>query len=330
MFLTSLQIERFRSLDHVDIELVPGLNVFVGENGAGKTSILEAVSFLGTGRSFLTPRYQHLIQHQAQSTWVAGRLSLEQESVPLGIERRLDGGVTARISGQPVSGLSQLARQLPYLVIGAEGLSWLAGSPQRRRSLLDWGVFHVLGTASGLFQRYRKALDQRNRALKNDKISNEEITAWDEVLAESGEQIVALRAQYFEAFKQCLTTLFAQHPGLPALELAYRPGYSVDKGGLRDALHRGLGRDRLLGSTQSGPHRGDFVLNCRGVAASDALSRGQQKVLVAMMVLAQQRLLLQQQARHVILLVDDLAAELDDQRQRSCWSKWPTRVLSGS
>lgn len=323
MYLEHLQIERFRSLDHVELHLSPGLNVFYGPNGAGKTSILEAVSFLATGRSFLTPRYTHLIQQGRSDVLVSGRKS-GAGLVQLGIQRTLAGQTQARIDGEAVTGLSRLARQLPYLVVGAEGLAWMVGSPQRRRSLLDWGVFHVLAEDTAVFQRYRKALEQRNKALKNDKITRAEVATWDQVLSESGERIIQLRHQYFNALHSCLKRMFGTFEDLPVIEWSYKPGYSVDKGDLFAALERGFERDRMLGSTQSGPHRGDLLIQCRGVPAAEGLSRGQQKVLVAMLVLAQQELLLAHQSQQVVLLVDDLAAELDDQRQRELLDRMAT------
>ncbi|QGG79149.1 DNA replication/repair protein RecF [Litorivicinus lipolyticus] len=320
MFLSSLHIERLRALDAVDLELSAALNVFVGPNGAGKTSVLEAVSFLATGRSFLGPRSHHLIQDACDDVIVAGRLCVGDEQLQLGVRRERGGGVDARINGEGQDALSAMARALPFLVVGAEGLGWVAGTPGRRRSLLDWGVFHVLGQPSLVYTRYRKALEQRNKALKNARLSDAEISLWDPVLDESGLQIHRHRLQYFDQLCVSFSRVLSQVDGVPPIELSYRAGFSEHKGSLADALGRGLSRDRVLGSTQSGPHRGDLSMSCRGVGLTDALSRGQQKVVVAALVLAQQELLKEHQGRRVVLLVDDLAAELDDDRQRSLFA----------
>ncbi len=317
MFLSHLHVERLRALALVDIDLSPNINVFVGPNGAGKTSLLEAVGFLASGRSFLGPRPHTLIQSTAASVLVAGRLQRDDVAIQMGIQREASGRVEARINGVPQDALSAMARELPYLVVGAEGLGWVAGTPSRRRALLDWGVFHVLAQPTMVYSRYRKALDQRNKALKNGRLSDAEISLWDGVLAEAGEAIHELRAQYFSLLKQAFYNVLSRVDGMPAIEVGYRPGYSDHKGGLGDALVRGLARDRILGSTQSGPHRGDLQLTARGAALTDALSRGQQKVVVSALVLAQQELLSRHRERRVVLLVDDLAAELDDERQRS-------------
>lgn len=319
MRLESLQIERFRALDVVQIQPKADFVLFHGDNGAGKTSILEAISFLASGKSFLGTRLPNIIQTDQRDVLVSGRVSEGGSSHQLGLQRFLNSPTDARIDGEKVATLSALAHRVPFLVVGAEGLNWLAGTPARRRSILDWGVFHVEQLELSHYSRYRKALEQRNKALKNDTLSPAEVQVWDGVLADSGEAIIAGREAYLTRLLEVFHHLASSTEGLPEITLTHNPGYSRHKGDLRQALSRGWARDRVMGSTYSGPHRGDLVLSCRGAPALESLSRGQQKVLVALLVLAQQQLLWQVRQRRVLLLVDDLAAELDDQRQARLW-----------
>ena len=184
---------------------------------------------------------------------------------------------------------------------------------------MDWGVFHVQKLPGSVFSRYRKALEQRNKALKNDNISQADVAPWDQILAESGQAIVEARQAYLGQLNEVFQGLASGVSGLPEIRLNHRVGYSQDKGDLLAALTRGWQRDRVMGMTHSGPHRGDLEILCRGVAATENLSRGQQKVLVALIVLSQQQLLWSAHQRRVVLLVDDLAAELDDHRQSRLW-----------
>ena len=319
MRLQKLHVERLRSLESVSIAPSGDFVLFQGENGAGKTSLLESVSFLATGRSFLNSRPGHLISDGASDTLVSGLIQESDNAYQLGIQRDRAGKVSARINGETAKALSELAHRLPFLVVGAEGLGWLAGTPQRRRSILDWGVFHVQKLPGSVFSRYRKALEQRNKALKNDKISQADVAPWDQILAESGQAIVEARQAYLEQLNEVFQGLASGVSGLPEIRLHHRVGYSQDKGNLLAALTRGWQRDRVMGMTHSGPHRGDLEILCRGVAATENLSRGQQKVLVALIVLSQQQLLWSAHQRRVVLLVDDLAAELDDHRQTRLW-----------
>ncbi len=319
MRITQLEIQRFRALEQVSISPSADFVLFYGDNGAGKTSILEAISFLATGRSFLGTRLPNIVQQGARDVLVSAQVTEGSSTHQMGLQRGLNGLIEGRLDGERLSGLSPLARALPFLVVGAEGLSWLAGTPARRRSIMDWGVFHVEGLGGGHYARYRKALEQRNKALKNDTLQPAEIQSWDGVLAESGEAIVACREAYVARLCERFQALAASVAGLPPIEIGHQAGYTREKGSLLDALGRGLARDRAMGATYSGPHRGDLTLNCRGAPALEGLSRGQQKVLVSLLVLAQQELLLEVKQRQVVLLVDDLAAELDDERQGRLW-----------
>ena len=229
MRLQKLHVERLRSLESVSIAPSGDFVLFQGENGAGKTSLLESVSFLATGRSFLNSRPGHLISDGASDTLVSGLIQESDDAYQLGIQRDRGGKVNARINGEAVKALSELAHRLPYLVVGAEGLGWLAGTPQRRRSILDWGVFHVEMLPGIVFSRYRKALEQRNKALKNDKISPEDVAPWDQILAESGQAIVGKEALW--VVERSLSDL-ASVSGLPDIRLNHRVGYSQDKGDL--------------------------------------------------------------------------------------------------
>lgn len=325
MRIDHLSAQHFRSLSQVSLTFDADFVLFQGDNGAGKTSLLEAISFLATGRSFLGTRPSHLIQNGSRDLWVSGRITEGEQTSQMGVARSMDGQLTAKINGEPAGSLSAMAHRLPYLVVGAEGLGWLAGTPARRRSVLDWGVFHVEGLESAVYSGYRKALEQRNKALKNDMIAVSDVQVWDSVLCQYGEQIVASREAYLARLSGCFETLAEQVQGLPEIRLSHSPGYSRDKGELAQALTRGIARDRVMGSTYSGPHRGDLNITCRGAPALEVLSRGQQKVLVALLVLAQQQLLWEVRQRRVVLLVDDLAAELDDQRQAHLW-----RLMTGS
>lgn len=319
MRIDQLSAQHFRSLGQISLSFSTDFVLFQGDNGAGKTSLLEAISFLATGKSFLGTRPSHLIQHGRPELWVAGRVVEADQQTQLGISRANDGQLFAKINGERAGSLSALAHTLPFLVVGAEGLAWMAGTPMRRRSILDWGVFHVEGLSSSVYSGYRKALEQRNKALKNDMIAVSDVQVWDGVLAQYGEQIVASREAYLSRLCASFEGLASQVEGLPEIRLSHSPGYSRDKGDLAQALARGIARDRAMGSTYSGPHRGDLNITCRGAPALEVLSRGQQKVLVALLVLAQQELLWQVRQRKVVLLVDDLAAELDDQRQAHLW-----------
>ena len=311
-------MENLRCLSRVSVEPGPGLNLITGANGAGKTSLLEAISVLSTGRSFLRTKAAHLITQTHSELLVAAQTEAGHR---LGLRRTRGGQPEVKIDGERQSAVSALTRHLPVLVLGAEGLGWLAGTPERRRSLLDWGVFHVLGASTQAYSHYFRALDQRNKALKDGSITREMIAPWEAQMEPAGEQMHSLRREFFERLVRQVQIELREFPEMPNISFSLKPGFSADKGGLLDAWERGFERDRMLGSTQSGPHRADLMMTSRDAPVSEVLSRGQQKVLVSALLVAQQFLLRVEQNKSVVLLVDDLAAELDRDRQTQIWKR---------
>ncbi|HKK14893.1 MAG TPA: DNA replication and repair protein RecF, partial [Gammaproteobacteria bacterium] len=159
MSLLSLRIQDFRNLTAVELAPSPGLNLIVGANAAGKTSLLEGIFFLGHGRSFRSRHPERLIREGTDACSVVGQVAGGGggSGLTVGIERSRRGW-RARIGGAPVRGLAELAGQLPTQLINPDSHRLLEGGPQYRRRFLDWGVFHVEHRFLGAWQRYMRAL----------------------------------------------------------------------------------------------------------------------------------------------------------------------------
>ena len=309
--LVRLDIQGLRNLQQVTLEAGPDLNLILGGNGAGKTSVLEAVYFLSRARSFRSGQARDLIHHGARSFTLVARLG---EGRVLGLERSA-GALTARLGGQPVTRLSALSRALPVLLLNPDSHRLLEGSPQVRRRFLDWGVFHGEAGFLEAWRRYRRALEHRNAVLRRgDRAAL--LRAWEPELVQAAGHIDALRRTYLARLDPALAALCTQmlnHPG--RLGLDYRRGWPRD-GELAQLLVAGEAQDRRRGHTRVGPHRGDLALTLDGRPAAEVVSRGQQKVLATALVLAQASLFRTDNGRSAVLLVDDLPAELDAEHRR--------------
>src|SRR5678815_5595631 len=165
MSLAELRVENLRCIQSAALEFSPELNLIAGANGAGKTSILEAIFLLGRGRSFRTRSTERLIRHQQAKLTVFG---ITHHSPPrrAGVEVAADGGTRARIDGQSATSLLELSAVLPVQSIDPEIHKLVDQGPERRRRWLDWLVFHVEPTFGLAWARYNRALKQRNAALK--------------------------------------------------------------------------------------------------------------------------------------------------------------------
>jgi DNA replication and repair protein RecF len=305
-----LKIERFRCLDTVDITPHPEANILVGANGAGKTSVLEALYFLGRGRSFRSGPAAGLIQRGGADFTVYAQIGADGVTQRVGVEQT-SSSLNARIDGgSGVSG-ADLAAAVPVQVIDPEIHELVQGGPKERRRYLDWGVFHVKHGFLGAWRRYRRALLQRNQALRQG-LNWQAIEPWDRELIASGLEIDAYRREYLDRLGPELQRLSL---GLldVAAEQRYRSGWPADQD-FGSALDASRDRDRSQAQTHVGPHRAELVLEFDGVAARNRLSRGQQKLLSISMILAQSQFVAEQLDRRVVLLVDEPAAELDAER----------------
>lgn len=309
MRLDRLEVRNIRVLSQADCTPGEGLNVFVGANGSGKTSLLEAIHLLGSGRSFRTHRLGELIT-RGQS-WLRARGDIHGEdgaAESVGLERGREG-LRIRVAGQEVRNASELARRLPLVVITPDSQRLLTDGAVLRRQLMDWALFHVEPTYLCVLQRYRRALRQRNAALR-DSAGPGALEPWNQEVGESGAALHGLRDRFLEGilplYGQTLEGLISM-----TVDIRYQPGWDTARG-LTETLQSTMHNDRARGFTGVGPHRADLRFSTDGSLVYQVLSRGEGKLFVVGLVLAQARFLEEIQGRRPIVLVDDLASELDE------------------
>ncbi len=316
--LTQLSIRSLRNLSEVSLDLSEGLSVFTGLNGAGKTSVLDAVHILGTGKSFATSQLTKAISDDHQGLQVVGRVKYAGAESVIGISRQRAGGGETRLSGSPVKALSELARELPLVVLNADTLNALREGPEARRRLIDQMVFHVEHSFASLWQRYHQALKQRNMLLRKARGADD--SAWIGEMASLGEQVHQARVRVASLLSDELSeVLAAMGVVFPGMSLFLRSGWKADES-LLGALNDGAQSDRQRGFTQVGPHRGDLQCLIGGRPSHEVLSRGQMKVLMSAMRVAQGRVLAEVTGRAPVFLLDDVGAELDHDNARAVFS----------
>ena len=312
MSLRRLEVRDFRCIESADLEFDSRCNLVSGANASGKTSLLEAIFFLGRGRSFRTPRNETLIRTGAHELLLAGRLDSGAGVRPVGVRYSRDG-FEAKASGSRVGSLAELATILPVQAIDPEVHRLVEEGPQERRRYLDWGVFHVEPSFIGHWRRYQRALKQRNAALRAEQ-SESLVRVWDAELVESGEQVATLRQAYAEKLAPHVARVGERLLGAP-VEIILHRGWAADRT-LADSLANAWPRDRARGVTHSGPHRADLAVRFEGCLARDRVSRGQQKLAASSLLLGQLRCDAELGSEIALLLVDDPAAELDENHLR--------------
>ena len=309
MVLKRLCIERLRCLRQVELTLAPTVNIFVGPNAAGKTSVLEAIYLLSRGKSFRTRHTTELIQSGEQVCRCVAQASASGGAVHrLGIELTR-AGRRVRVDGRTVRSARELTRFLRVQVVDPESHRLVSGGPGNRRGLLDWGGFHVEPKFPAQWVEYGRALTQRN-ALLRVGAPDREVAPWEHALALAGERLTAQRAKWISELTRLVAEELEYVMPECVLRLEFRRGWPEGRT-LEEALAAARTGDRRVGYTRVGPHRADVVLTTGLGPAARMLSQGQQKLLVLALVIAQFRLVSERTGGGGVLLVDDLAAELD-------------------
>lgn len=305
--LVGVDIENFRCIEAARLEFDAIGTGILGRNGSGKTSLLEAIFFLGHGRSLRTNTREKLLRIGAGAFRVVGRLDTPRGQLVAGIEYA-EGQTRSRLAGQILSSFSEIAEIFPIQLIDPGVHRLVEEGSARRRRLLDWGVFHVKQDYLMAWRRYQRALLQRNAALRagQDQAS---LATWEREMANQGEVVDQHRSAYAARLKVAFEAMASRL--LPdGATFDYRRGWSAD-----ESLERAIGsrraRDQQLRTTTCGPHRADLALRTPGGLARDLVSRGQQKMLACAFILAQMQVRAADSSVPTCLLLDDPAAELD-------------------
>jgi DNA replication and repair protein RecF len=312
MSLSRLEILSVRNIELAKMQLHRGVNGVYGENGSGKSSLLESIYLLGTFRSFRTQHLGSVINDQAAYALVRGQLS---DGGSLAVQKDRRGQRHIRIDNQVVKASSQLAEVLPVLVFDPDTINLVLGQPGYRRRFLNWGVFHVKHQFSQLWKEVNRCLQQRNALLKRSSVS-ETLSQWTTSLVEKSENLDGLRRDYSNRLKQTFLPLARGLCDVSDLELEYYRGWneSLD---LLVAYEQDLHSDLKRGFTQKGFHRAEIRVTVKGKPVAEVCSRGEAKMLSWALALSQLELLPEQARKNLILLVDDLASEIDPDHRKA-------------
>ncbi len=311
LMLQRFHLHQFRNYRDQSFVPDPAVTVVTGENGSGKTSLLEAIYLLGAGRSFRTSRLSSLVMADNNDCTLFAEIESDQGSRRVGVKRDRQSLLDARLDGERVSGLSDIARLFPVQVLHPGTVELVEGGSSARRRYLDWAMFHVEQEFIEEWRRLRGAVDQRNRLLKKPALKLRELVVWDRQVAESSARIDALRRRHLplliRLFEEELSAFSA---AVPAVGLALHSGWAAGED-IAAVLATTVEQDVRRGFTGKGAHRADLLLSSEEGSVREVFSRGQQKIVAYALVMAQVRLIRELAGRDCLMLVDDLTSELD-------------------
>jgi len=320
MQLIELRIKDLRCIAQAELHFEPGINLITGGNGAGKTSLIEAIHLMGYGRSFRGRVRDGLIRSGVSQCEVFIRWREHRPGERQAGLLHTGSSWQAKLNGQETNSLTELCAEIPVVTFEPGSHELIGGGAEHRRRYLDWGLFHVEPEFIQQWRRYARALKQRNSLLKSQANAGL-LNPWEKEMALSGEVINRYRSQYLEELDVELNQTVNQYlPELGQAHLVFIPGWKRADVSLLDALILSRQRDLQTGNTSVGPHRADWRVEYEMLPNREMLSRGQEKLTALACVMAQAENYANRKNEWPVVCMDDLASELDLQHQEQVLS----------
>jgi DNA replication and repair protein RecF len=309
-----LVIRGLRNLSALELEPAPRLNVIVGDNGQGKTSVLEAIYLVATTKSFRAEKLATLIQAGGEQASVVASVredgALREQRTVLGPRSRV-----ARLDGKAPKSLGAYATRTPVVVFCPADLELVSGGAAGRRRLLDRVGLFVDPPGTDARLRYEQAVRSRQRVLDERGPGARELDAFEQVMAEDGARFALARERAAGGVRERLAATFA-HLATPELviRVTYEPGGTPEVESFKRKLFEMRPADARRGAANFGPQRDELALDLDGRPARSHASQGQQRLLTLALKLTELDCIREARGADPVLLLDDVSSELDPER----------------
>lgn len=314
--LRSLSVRNVRNLAHVDLAFGPRFNVISGDNGQGKTALLESIYLVLTSKSFRTNKLAEIVMHGTRvgsvRAVVAEGEEEREQSVGLEGARR-----HVLLGGKRPPSLAAYATRSPVVVFHPSEMGLSSGPALRRRMLLDRLGLFVNQTHLDHLQRYATSMRSRQRILQKRGADAPELSAFERLMAEHGCSVARIRERAASQVAPEAARAFAQiTKGVRQIAVRYRPGGPMDVPSLEQAIREVRERDRVRGAATIGPHRDDLGLDLDGHDARTDASQGEHRAITLALKAAELTSIEAARGVFPVLLLDDVSSELDVERTR--------------
>lgn len=324
MYIKSLKLTNFRNYESVSTDFFSGVNLITGQNGQGKTNLVESLVVASHTKSPRTSKHKDMIMWNKDSANVELIVNRNFGDVKISYELGQEENKKFLINDSPVSKLSEVFGNLVIVYFSPTELKIVTGGPHERRDFMDTDISELSGQYYNLVQRYTKVLDQRNKLLKNRfdrKMVLDQIDVFSEQLASLAAPIVKTRKNFIKKIAPLAREAMLElSGGKEELTIEYCGAAGEDSAEIKSNLLKSyevnFEKDLELGYTLVGPHRDDVKLLINGVEAKDFASQGQQRSIVLALKMAEMKIFEEELGEKPVLILDDVFSELDSRRQK--------------
>ena len=344
MELKEISLSDFRNIRQETVLFESGANALIGENGQGKTNLLEAIYFLACGKSFRNSRYRELICHQKEKAVLSAKIHGGGSDFELRVELDRKEGKSIYKNGCKIEKLSRFLGLFRVVLFCPEHLQLVKSAPKLRRSFLDGAICQLRPYYASLLNEFLKTEAQRSALLKNcsrtGRVPEELITVWDEKISTVAAKISMYRKEYLDRLCLLAPENYRQIAGgrekmvLSYQSDVFREGFSEEETAkaYRELLKENREADLKYGFTQKGPHRDDFSIQIDSYPARLYASQGQQRSAVLALKLAEGEISRAETGEEPLILLDDVLSELDESRRNFITAGFSSRqsILTGT
>ncbi len=316
MYITHIKLLNFRNYKNLEIDLNKNINIFYGDNGQGKTNIIESVFLCGMGKSFRTNKEQELINLEDKFSEI--EISFQKKDRDGNIKIILENKKSIFFNGVKIKKLSDLLGKINVVLFSPDDLEILKEGPNKRRRFLDMMISQLRPNYIYCLNLYLKTLEQRNNYLKQIKLEKKDenlLDIWDEKLAEYAEKIVKYRLEFMEKIKSKINKI---HQEITDEKENFEISYiteAITKEEWLEKLNQSRKLDIIKGYTTKGIHRDDFLIFINGKQVNIYGSQGQNRTVILSLKLTELKIIEEEIGEEPILLLDDFMSELDEKRR---------------
>jgi DNA replication and repair protein RecF len=320
VFISHLSLATFRSYKSLELPLEPGISIFIGRNGEGKTNIIESVLYLSFLNSHRVSSDGPLVQLGSNSAYVRAKTQLPDREVLVELEINAEKANRARINQNPVRSQKELFGIVQAIYFSPEDLDLVRGDPSERRKFIDQLLILRSPRMAGVISDYERAVRQRNSLLKS-RASTDSLAAWDEQVSNFGGEIIAARLLALSNFEPIFQEIYSDISSEKPAQIKYKSSIddpSIDPQSNTEKILERMKATRAAeierGLTLTGPHRDDLLLHLGDHLVKGYASHGESWSIALSLKLATYKLL-ENDGLKPILILDDVFSELDEERR---------------